>query len=148
MSAISFRQVIRFINFNNMILYLSKGLKVVSRHFAKMDEGVGTMLGNLEREGYGRSAKLGLIFVMNRHSTKTVNQNKFKLGQKLLLGRDDVDQLPLKVQTSVVSFFDLPGVKPSLSSSDCSASVQTYSFNEVNLKFSLYTAIEMLKIPE
>ncbi len=65
MSAISFRQVIRFINFNNMILYLSKGLKVVSRHFAKMDEGVGTMLGNLEREGYGRSAKLGLIFVMN-----------------------------------------------------------------------------------
>jgi hypothetical protein len=30
-----------------------------------MDEGVGTMLGNLEREGYGRSAKLGLIFVMN-----------------------------------------------------------------------------------
>jgi hypothetical protein len=52
---------------------------VVSSHFAKMGEGVGTMLGNLEREGYGRSAKLGLIFVMNRPSTKTVNQNKFKL---------------------------------------------------------------------
>ena len=57
-----------------------------------------------------------------------------------MLGRDDYEELALEVSSSVVSFLELGGVKPSISSQNCSAFVQTFNHNQVrfNQGFDYY----------